>query len=361
MNSFRERAVKLGSVAEQWFRPDNTLLKQAIRQTIEAGYFAEHDVRQAIKNLKNATTKSALVNWIESVDRFTEKEGGEKYRNVLCLHAGNLPMVGFQDVVATILAGHKYVGKISKKDPYLLPAFLSFARDRGFTKIENWSTKLKALMDEPADAILFSGSDQTVPAVRKKIEALHLSDINTRYLIRTAHFSLAYISDQTPKTMQDLTKAIFRYDGRGCRSVAVVVAPFALDDIKCHLTDYIESFWFKNPPFRKPAPALFYRYAYNKAIGRSQAWLDHFLIEEKEDNPDTGQPFLVTWIKGGEETVKSLLISSRQKLQNIYIMKPGDTIKGVEERIDWLWKAQKPSINWKPDGVDPLEWLTTNL
>ena len=105
--------------------------------------------------------------------------------------------------------------------------------------------------------------------------------------------------------MQQLTEAVFRYGGMGCRSVKIVIAPVSLESIKCEFTDYIESFWLKNPQHKKPPASLFYRFACNKGVGIEQSWLDDFLIEETEKKPE--HDFVLHWIEGGPEKLKEVV------------------------------------------------------
>ena len=155
--------------------------------------------------------------------------------------------------------------------------------------------------------------------------------------------------------MKDLVEAIFRYGGKGCRSVAVVVAPFGLDSIKCELTDYIEAFWLENPQFEKPEPKLAQRFAYNKAMERPQAWLDDFLLQEGGLEMD--QDFICYWVEGDETKVQELAKRFAGQLQSIYITEPDITIPDHSDKVEYLSDAQRPPIYWKPDGTDILRWL----
>lgn len=158
--------------------------------------------------------------------------------------------------------------------------------------------------------------------------------------------------------MEDLVEAIFRYGGKGCRSVAVVVSPFLLEDIKCELTDYIEAFWLDNPQYEKPKPKLKQRFAYNKAIERPQAWLDDFLLQQ--GGLELDQDFICYWVQGDEQKVSELADEFDEQLQSIYITHPDIKIHDCENKIEYLSDAQSPPIFWKPDGVDVLEWLINN-
>src|SRR5690625_6618692 len=101
--------------------------------------------------------------------------------------------------------------------------------------------------------------------------------------MRTAGFSMAYIENESSETYQDLTEAIFRYGGAGCRSVAIVVSPFPLRKVQCGFTDYIESFWLANPPHHKVIESILYRIALNNALGIVQTWMIHILLEDSDD------------------------------------------------------------------------------
>lgn len=343
----------LMEAVDNWLNPENEYLSRAIDQTVQEGYFAFHDIKHSLLTLKDTVTAEYLERWIKN----TGADSGIPGKNVLCLHAGNLPLVGLQNVLAVLLSGGRYMGKISRKDPYLLPTFLNEVKKTSeWSSVDvQWIHNLDDIEGLQSDAILFTGSGESVPGVKEAIHRLNLGHESTRYLIRTAHFSIAYLDNRKPEHMENLVEAIFRYGGKGCRSVAIVVSPFELDEIKCDLTDYIESFWLDHPQHEKPQPSLGFRYAYNKSVNRSQSWLDNFLIQQGGFELD--QDFICYWSVGGPEKIAELAETFSEQVQSIYIT--GDNIKipGIEKRTEMLSAAQHPPIDWKPDGIDTLEWL----
>lgn len=355
MGDLEKRIDTILEATDNWLRSDNHYLMDAIDRTAREGYFSFEDITHAVKAIKKSINRTALEEWAERAGL------GDEYnaegQNVLCLHAGNIPLVGFQDAFSTLLSGARYTGKISRKDPYLLPTFLNEVKKTAlWTDVDvQWTHRLRDFEDMQNDAIIFAGSESSVPGVREAIQKWNLSRQNTRYLIRTAHFSMAYLDRKDEQTMQDLVEAIFRYGGMGCRSVAIVVSPFPLEDIKCELTDYIESFWLDNPQQETPLPKLKQQYAYNKAIERSQAWLDYFLLQE--GGLELDQDFICYWVQGDESTVAELAETYSDELQSIYVPHPDTEIPGLERRTEYLSDAQQPPLSWKPDGVDTLEWL----
>lgn len=355
MSTLDKRIEILLEAIDNWLRKDNEYLSEAVGRTVEEGYFSFEDIKHAVRSLKNNLNRTALEEWAKRSGLASGSDASGD--NVLCLHAGNLPLVGFQDALAVLMSGARYTGKISRKDPYLLPTFLNEVKKTEYwSDIDvQWVHRLGDLEGMLNDRILFAGSDESVPGVMDEISRLELANPNTKYLVRTAHFSMAYVDRKDTGTLEDLVEGIFRYGGKGCRSVAVVVSKWPLDDIKCELTDYIESFWLKNPQHEKPKPKLEYRFAYNKAIGRPQAWLDDFLLQE--GGLELDQDFICYWIQGDEDKAAELAGEFGNSLQSIYIPHPDIEIPGWEVRTEFLSDAQNPPIFWKPDGIDILKWL----
>lgn len=356
MTKLRTRIETLLEVTDRWLQNGNKYLIKAAGQTVDEEYFAAHDVKFALKAIKNSINRTALEEWTERAGLSDKNDVSGQ--NVLCLHAGNLPLGGFQNALAVLLSGARYTGKISRNDPYLLPAFLNEVKKTAIWNNVNvqWSHRLVDLEGMQNDAILFAGSQQSVPGVKEAIKQYRLKKPDTRFLIRTAHFSIAYLNNKNKRSMENLVEAIFRYGGQGCRSVAVVVSPYSLDEIKCELTDYIEAFWLNNPQFQKPKQKLKQRFAYNKAVERSQAWLDDFLLQEGGIELD--QDFICYWVAGDEAAATELAKEYEDELQSIYVTHADIKIPEFEDRIEFLTDAQTPAISWQPDGVDILRWLS---
>ncbi|MDZ7773935.1 MAG: hypothetical protein U5K31_14510 [Balneolaceae bacterium] len=351
-----ERRISyLAEACENWLHEENAYLQEAVERTVDEGYFSLPDVRNALQALRRSCTPEGLRTWVE---RAGLEEGHAPAPLTLCLHAGNLPLVGMQDALAVLLGGGRYSGKISRKDPYLMPTFLNeVKKTAGWNDRQvQWTHRLSDFEGMAHEAVLFAGSERSVPPVRRAVEEGDMASRDARFLVRTAGFSLAWVDRRDPRVMEDLTEAVFRYGGMGCRSVAVVVAPWPLDEIKCEWTDYIESFWLENPQYLQPGPALRHRFAYNKAVERPQAWLDHFLVQE--GGLELDRDFICYWVQGDEETVADLAGQFGPRLQSVYLPHPEAEVPGWAERSEYLTDAQSPPLHWKPDGTDPLRWLT---
>lgn len=355
MVKFQNRLEFLLQAVKNWLHTDNPYLEQAKKKTVAKGYFNASDIQFAIDTLKKTINRDALEKWVEQSGLTDNKDVHNQ--NVLCLHAGNIPLVGIQDVLAVLLSGAKYTGKISRKDPYLLPALLHEVKKTEAWDSTNvqWSHRLDDFEGMTNDAILFSGSKESIPGVMNSLDCLNLNQPKTEILIRTAHFSLAYFSDNSPENIRDLTRAILRYGGKGCRSVAGVISPFSLDDVAEKITYSARKFWDDNPQHQKPRAKLRQQFAYNEAIEHSQIWLNDFLLQV--GIPDFPMDFTCFWVQGDEQMAAEVATQFGEQIQSIYVTNKRIKIPAFSKKTELLSTAQQPPIYWKPDGVDTLVWL----
>jgi len=352
LSALEKRLNYLETSIQMWL--SSAELTQAVEKTIESGV-DRSDVVFALRQVKEKCTADELEFWLS-----TSYQDDADLKNVLVLHAGNLPLVGFQDVIAVYLSGAQYRGKISKRDPWLLPSFLTILKRIDKTFKGRWSTDLDMFRDLKADHLMFAGSPDTLPKIEKQLVDKEIIAPDCKKLIRTAKFSITYLGSEPNERFHQLVEAIERYRGEGCRSVKVIVAPFSLYDHSCHLTDYFESYWTETQTNHDPEDATLHRIAYNKSIERPQMRLEHLLIEESE--PENFEKDRVYWVNGGFEKISELLDQFGEQIQAVYSF--SEALKALNQHLhdvkeaEDIATAQRPPIYWKPDGVDVLEWLT---
>lgn len=335
----------------EWLSPANHALRTAIFKTVEENLFSFEDIHFQLEVLRNNVEQGEVQKWIEKVG--LSEENNAKGKKVLCLHAGNLPLVGFQTALAVIVSGADYYGKLSRKDPYLLASFLKVLQEADTGQEIHFSTDLPEFESLHSDAVVFAGSEESVPTVKKEITSIKAAKPEADYIIRTAKFSIAYLHEWNDQVKDDLTEAMLRYGGKGCRSVAMIVSDFGIDEVKEELQTSIQKFWEENPPYQNPAPDLNYQHAYNKGVERKELWMKNFLIQETEEMPETD--FTVNWVRGDVEKVRELGMQFGELVQSVYTT--GIRIDGLE--TEPLASAQKPPLWWKPDGVDVVGELIT--
>lgn len=292
--------------------------------------FHEDDVKSA---MREARSKMPSAN-------IPPRSSHTAPRTILCLHAGNLPLVGWHDVVSVHRAGMEYAGKLSKKDPHLAEWI------REWMPKARISTDLDDFTDLRADAVLFSGSSDSVAAVLARLNKIRAVHETTRYLIRTAHTSMAWVDSLDNQTMNDLAEGIARYDGQGCRSVRYIYSPYSFEQAKPALTAAAAGF-ADRPLFSRNV----YRKAYLNSVGKASVDVGRLLVSDTDPLWDDDDA--VVW----KQADRSVMLDHAQglgtALQQLYF-----TTERMEGgRWEPLSQAQKPDVDWQPDGVDVIKWL----
>ena len=139
-------------------------------------------------------------------------------RRVGIVGAGNLPLVALHDVLCAYLAGHEIWFKASSDDPVLTSAVLD-----GLRSLDPDARIFLAERLNGVDALIATGGDQAVAHFDQYFS--HIPRI-----LRGARTSAAVVpADATDAELEALADDIFRYFGRGCRSVTHLAVERGLD------------------------------------------------------------------------------------------------------------------------------------
>ena len=183
-------------------------------------WFTIENMVFAFKSWSESLTKNNLEHWTKS---YSFKENMPK--TVALIMAGNIPLVGFHDLLSVLISGHKALVKLSSNDQKLLPILCQYLQKiesdfEGYTifteqKLENF------------DAVIATGTNNS---------ARYFDYYFGKYphIIRKNRNSVAIITGkETNKELELLGEDIFRYFGLGCRSVSKIFIPrnYDLDKI----------------------------------------------------------------------------------------------------------------------------------
>lgn len=175
-------------------------------------WFKRNQVMFALKSWSNALTSENLDHWMRSYDLSTEP-----LKTVGLILAGNIPMVGFHDVVSVLLSGNKALIKLSSNDEMLIPAALDYLKTAAPAFKDRYQITKKKL--ENFDAVIATGSDNT---------ARYFDYYFSKYpnIIRKNRHSVAVLNgNETKEDIEALGEDIFRYYGLGCRNVSKLFVP----------------------------------------------------------------------------------------------------------------------------------------
>ncbi len=164
----------------------------------------------------------------EIAEQFLQKEKLEKWAahyhlnaavdpvNVGIVMAGNIPLVGFHDMLACFICGHNQTIKLSSKDDVLLPHLVNFL----ISLNPEVTDKIKfADILKNCDAYIATGSNNT----SKYFEQYFGKYPN---IIRKNKTSVAVLDgNETKEELNYLSKDVNLYFGLGCRNVTHIYVP----------------------------------------------------------------------------------------------------------------------------------------
>ncbi|MCB9194109.1 MAG: acyl-CoA reductase [Flavobacteriales bacterium] len=223
--------VLLGRVAEgrSWPGHSSGLVEaeyndfdRAVREAhARNGWFSEPEVRHALGALACMLQQERIGKWLGGYPDLAD--GPAMPRTVGVVMAGNVPFVGFHDLLCVLLSGHRALVKCSAQDAGLSQALLrvwSVFSPEVQERVEIVRDKLGKV-----DALIATGSDNTA-------RYFHHYFADVPRIVRRNRVSVAVLDGtETDAELTALGEDIFRYFGLGCRNVAKLYVPrdFALD------------------------------------------------------------------------------------------------------------------------------------
>ncbi|MGH1436060.1 MAG: acyl-CoA reductase [Lewinella sp.] len=207
--------VRLGELLREG--NDEFLQASIKRSAIHNGWFTEANQQQAINAIATQMLDpEALTEWIGTYD-LPEITVAKQVGVVM---AGNLPLVGFHDLLAVFMSGHQAVLKLSDKDPYLIPAIL-----RALKLIDERTADYFKIVTKLAgfDAVIATGSNNS---------ARYFKEYFSEYphIIRQNRNAVAVLTgEESKEELLALGHDIFDYFGLGCRNVSKLYLPEGYD------------------------------------------------------------------------------------------------------------------------------------
>ena len=162
-------------------------------------------------------TERQLSRWL---DRYELPPTNERIGTVGLVLAGNIPLVGFHDVLSVFVVGHRAQLKLSEKDPYVLPYLLQLL-GRWDERAVDYFQIVQRL--DRFDAVIATGSNNS---------ARYFEQYFGKYphIIRRNRTGVAVLSGrETDAQLRALGHDVFEYFGLGCRNVSKIYVPEGYD------------------------------------------------------------------------------------------------------------------------------------
>ncbi|MCX6181043.1 MAG: acyl-CoA reductase [Bacteroidetes bacterium] len=299
------------------------------------GWFSVASVINSCEGIREFLRAENLVDWLAPFKKGIETLKNKK--NVLIVMAGNIPMVGFHDLLCVLVSGNKATIKFSSDDDRLIPALLKILNE-----IEPSFKEEVEFVERPTkgfNVVIATGSDNTA----RYFEYYFGKHPN---IIRKNRISVAVLSGK--ESLEELTllaNDVFQYYGLGCRNVSKIFVPknysfnLMMEAFKTYLP-YLENNKYQN------------NLEYQKAV----------MLLNKDPFIDGGFIFL----KDAETPFTAVSVLNYQHYDDVAELKPffekyKDKIQcvvGAYENGLPFGTAQSPALCDYADGINTMEFLT---
>lgn len=298
-------------------------------------WFTKETITQSITAIaEQFLDVDKLTGWVSSY----ELDGLSPKRVALIL-SGNIPAVGFHDVLSVLISGHKVCVKLSSKDTVLIRQAIKdlINIEPRFEEQVEFISKV-----ENVDAIIATGSNNT---------SLYFEHYFSKYphIIRKNRKSVAIIyPETTDDELREMASDILSYYGLGCRNVSKV---FIHEDVdRAHLMEIWNEFnqvilhnKYKN------------NYDYNYAVyllNKEDFLMNGALVLRPHESLHSRIASLHYETFSDVKEVENKLVSQIDELQCIVSAKTLGKLPIVGPG-----QAQRPALADYADHVDTLEFL----
>ncbi len=320
----------LGIILKKLTKEDlDTLSSHARNQNT---WFTKESIKSAIDGISKFLNKDTILQWI---DEYTLPVSQKKVGVVM---AGNIPLVGFHDLLCVLISGHQLTAKPSSQDSYLI----KFVCDE-LIKINSEFKNRIDLVDklDNIEAIIATGSNNT---------ARYFEYYFSKYpnIIRKNRTSIGILNgNESSDQLSNLGQDIFQYFGLGCRNVSKLYVPEGYN-----FSTFFESIEKYN--YTKDHHKYNNNYDYNKSIYlvNGDKHLDNgFMLLKESDNLVSPISVLFYEEYSSQKELKSKITAEEKMIQCI-----------VSAQRWWpdsfeFGEAQNPSVDDYADRVDTMKFL----
>lgn len=213
-----EKVVLLAKLGN-YIRSENSEWK-AVKEkaTLQNSWFISEFVDAATRAIAEAFLQEERLR--EWVSRYDLSESAQSSKPVGIVMAGNLPAVGFHDLLCGFLSNHPIAMKLSSKDQVLLPHFVD--------KLRAWEP---AIGEQLSIAERLNGCAAYI-ATGSNNSARYFQQYFGKYphIIRRNRTAVAVLNgEETREDLELLADDMLMYFGRGCRNVTKIFVPEGYD------------------------------------------------------------------------------------------------------------------------------------
>jgi hypothetical protein len=299
-------------------------------------WFTPESVLRAVVATGEMLNVKDLENWL---NRYNLTGNGNK--KVGLVLAGNIPLVGFHDVLCVLVTGNHALIKASSQDARVIKYVLNKLAEINNAYLDMFSF-VERLVD--FDAIIATGSNNT-----SRYFDYYFGKVPN--IIRKNRNSIALLTgEESEEDLYKLGRDIFDYYGLGCRNVSKLLVP----------EGYVFNFFFESIESYKGIihhHKYNNNYDYNKSIYlvNRDAHLDNGFLMVKQDSRLTS-PLAVLFYDTYTD-----LASAQQQLQEQSEQLQCIVTKAsiaTKNQVVSFGESQHPQLWNYADGIDTMDFLS---
>ncbi|OAV46267.1 acyl-CoA reductase [Lewinella sp. 4G2] len=277
--------------------------------------------------------------WVAAYPSLAPAAAPSERKTVGLVLAGNIPLVGFHDMLCVYVAGHRAQIKLSSKDPYVLPYLIKL-----LGKFDERAADYFSIVEnlKNYDAVIATGSDNTARYFKAYFGKVP-------HIIRRNRNAVAVLNGrETEEEMRALGRDVFTYYGLGCRNVSKLYVPRGYD-----FQPLLEIFheWKQLQNHTKWKNNFDYNYALT-TLNKESFHLTGPLMVLEEEAIISRIATLHFSYYDGIETVAQELLEKAEAIQ-LVVASPGV----LQQPTFAFGEAQQPGLTDYADGVDTMEFL----
>jgi len=279
--------------------------------------------------------KENLEKWLSTY----QLEEPKQEKRVAIIMAGNIPLVGFHDLLCVLITGNIALVKLSSDDTKLMEWVIEQIKEID-PQLGSKIIMAEAYQLKNFDAVIATGSNNS-----NRYFEYYFSKVPN--LLRKNRKSLAVITgEETPEELDALADDVFLYFGMGCRNVSKVLLPVAYNLEPMFIAferykDIINHNKYAN------------NYTYHKALFlmNQDPHLDNgFLIVKQDDSLDSPLSVLMFQFYENDQDIAAFLDLHKEHIQCVVGHTTG------KERVPF-GMSQQPALWDYADGIDTIAFL----
>lgn len=328
--------IALKKLSSFMARPDAGFKNLVLSASNSNAWFTAAEVERSLNALHLMLNQEDLETWFKGI-RISDTP-----KKVGLILAGNIPLVGFHDVISVLATGNIALIKLSSADDKLMPALL-----KELVAVEPLLADRIVYVDrlKDFDAVIATGSNNT----SRYFEFYFGKGPN---IIRKNRNSVAVITgDESKEELTLLGHDIFDYFGLGCRNVSKLYIPEDYD---------IKNFFEPIEPYKDIINHFKYNnnYDYNKSIylvNLKKHYDNGFLLLTEAESLSSPLAVLYYETYTNMEQLETLLKSQAQDIQCV--------VSNVPLKLDTVvlhfGQSQTPKLWDYADNVNTIDFLNS--